>query len=44
MVWTSFETSLLTWLPVDYSQIFRLSAFGPSGLKDYGSAKLHCKI
>ena len=35
---------LQAWLPDDYSQIFRLYAFGPSGLKDYGSATLHCKI
>ena len=32
------------WLPDGYSQIFRSYAFGPSGLKDYGSATLHCKI
>ena len=25
-------------------QIFRLYVFGPSGLKDYGSATLRCKI
>ena len=35
-------------LPDDYSQLFRLYAFGPSGLKDYGSAwgsaTLCCKI
>ena len=32
------------WLPDGSSQIFRLYSFGPSGLKDYGSATLHCKI
>ena len=31
-------------LPDGYSQIFRLYVFGPSGLKDYGSATLRCKI
>ena len=31
-------------LPDGYSQILRSYAFGPSGLKDYGSAMLHCKI
>ena len=33
-----------TRLPDDKSQIFRLYAFGPSGLMDYGSATLRCKI
>ena len=32
------------WLPDGYSQILRLFLFGPSGLKDYGSATLRCKI
>ena len=32
------------WLPDGYSQILRLYVFGPSGLKDYGSATLRCKI
>ena len=32
------------WLPDGYSQIFRSYVFGPSGLKDYGSATLRCKI
>ena len=32
------------WLPDGYSQIFRLYAFGPLGLKDYGSATLRCKM
>ena len=32
------------WLPDGYSQISRLYVFGPSGLKDYGSATLRCKI
>ena len=31
-------------LPDGYSQIFRSYVFGPSGLKDYGSATLRCKI
>ena len=31
-------------LPDSDSQNLRLYVFGPSGLKDYGSAKLHCKI
>ena len=31
-------------LPNGYSQIFRICVFGPSGLKDYGSAMLRCKI
>ena len=38
-------TSLsLSWLPDGYSQILRSYVFGPSGLKDYGSATLRCKI
>ena len=32
------------WLPDGYSQIFRSYVFGPSGLNDYGSATLRCKI
>ena len=32
------------WLPNGDGQIFRLFVFGPSGLKDYGSATLRCKI
>ena len=32
------------WLPDGYSQILRLYVFGHSGLKDYGSATLRCKI
>ena len=32
------------WLPDGYSHILRLYVFGPSGLKDYGSATLRCKI
>ena len=32
------------WLPDGYSLIFTLSVFGPSSLRDYGSAMLHCKI
>ena len=31
-------------LPDGKSQILRLYVFGPSGLKDYGSATLRCKI
>ena len=33
-----------SWLPDGYSQIFRSYVSGPSGLKDYGSAMLCCKI
>ena len=32
------------WLPDGDSQMFSLYVFGPSGLKDYGSATLRCKI
>ena len=32
------------WLPDGYGLIVRLYAFGPSGLKNYGSAILRCKI
>ena len=32
------------WLPDGDSQILRSYVFGPSGLKDYGSATLCCKI
>ena len=32
------------WLPDGDSQILRSYVFGPSGLKDYGSATLRCKI
>ena len=39
-----FVLGSASWLPDDYSQIFRPYVFGPAGLKDYGSAKLHCKI
>ena len=31
-------------LPDGHSQILRLYVFGPSGLRDYGSATLRCKI
>ena len=31
-------------LPDGYSWILRLYVFSPSGLKDYGSATLRCKI
>ena len=33
-----------SWLPDGYGQISRLYGFGPSGLRDYGSATLCCKI
>ena len=33
-----------TRLPDGYRQIFRLYVFGPSGLKDDGSATLRCKM
>ena len=33
-----------SWLPDGDSQIFRSYVSGPSGLKDYGSATLRCKI
>ena len=33
-------SGLCTWLPDGYSQILRVFVFGPSGLKDYGSATL----
>ena len=32
------------WLPDGYSQIFRIVCVWPSGLLDYGSATLRCKI
>ena len=32
------------WLPDGYCQIFRFYEYGPSGLKDYSSATLRCKI
>ena len=32
------------WLPDSFSKISRLYAFGPLGLKEYGSATLRCKI
>ena len=32
------------WLPDCCSQIFRKYVIGPWALKDYGSAKLRCKI
>ena len=38
------DQQVVTWLPDGYSQIFRSYVFGPSGLKDYGSATLRCKI
>ena len=34
----------LTWLPDGYSQILRSYAFGLSGLKECGSATIHCKF
>ena len=33
-----------SWLPDGDSQILRSHVFGPSALKDYGSATLRCKI
>ena len=33
-----------SWLSDGYSLMFRSYVFGPLGLKDYGSATLHCKI
>ena len=36
--------TLGTWFPDGYSQILRSYVFGPSGLKDYSSATLRCKI
>ena len=36
--------SYQAWLPDGYSRIFRSYVFGPSGLKDYGSATLRSKI
>ena len=38
------EDFLSARLPDGDSQILRFCAFGPSGLKDYGSATLRCKI
>ena len=41
------ESSMMrdgSWLQDGYSQIFRLFVFDPSGLKDYGSATLRCKM
>ena len=38
------DATFKAWLPDGYSQTFRLYAFGPSSLKDYGSATLRCKI
>ena len=39
-----YEKIVQAWLPDGYSQIFRLYVFGPSGLKDYGSTTLRCKM
>ena len=41
---TAFAHSSQAWLSDGYRQIFRLYAFGSSGLKDYGSAVLRYKI
>ena len=38
------EEMLQVWLPDGSNQSSRLHMFGPSGLKDYGSATLRCKI
>ena len=35
---------LKAWLPDGYSQILRIVCVWPSGLLDYGSATLRCKI
>ena len=44
-IWSASERGgFRTWLPDGYSQIFRSYVFGPSGLKDYGSATLRCNI
>ena len=37
------EHSPGAWSPDGNSQLFRFYVFGPSGLKDYGSATLRCK-
>ena len=39
-----FLSQSYAWLPDGYRKIFRAYVFGPSGLKDYGSATLRCKI
>ena len=36
--------AMQAWLLDGYSRIFRSEVIGPSGLKDYGSATLRCKI
>ena len=42
---SELQTAVLqAWLPDGDSQIFRSYVLGPSGLKDYGSTTLHCKI
>ena len=40
----TIDSAVQAWLPDGYSHIVRLYAFGRSGLKDYGSATLRCKI
>ena len=40
----TFVANIKAWLPDGDSQILRLYVFGPSGLKEYGSATLRCKI
>ena len=39
-----FHAGIGAVLPNGYPQIFRLNAFGPLGLKDYGSTTLRYKI
>ena len=41
---SAISIGMESWLPDGYSQIFRLYVFGHSGLKDYGSDTLRCKI
>ena len=44
LLYVQGRPSLTARLPDGDSQILRLSVFGTSGLKDYGSATLHSKI
>ena len=43
-LYINLDRALQAWLPDGYSRIFRSFVFGPSGLTDYGSATLRCKI
>ena len=38
------QEAFKAWLPDGYSRIFRIVCVWPSGLLDYGSATLRCKI